>query len=89
MKDINFIRVIVLVLLISVTTVILVAVILAIIDQYGEFEYTTNNGETGTATFCGVSYGQSRCRTDDGTTIMVEKYTKINKVEEIKHKCKE
>ena len=47
-----------------------------IINQYGEFEYATSSGETGTASFCTVSYGQSRCQTDDGTTIMVERYTK-------------
>ena len=53
-----------------------VILILGIIDQYGEFEYTTVSGETGTASFCTVSYGQTRCRTDDGTTVMVERYTK-------------
>lgn len=62
--------------LFAVIAVLCVGLVLAIIDQYGEFEYTTSSGETGTASFCTVSYGQSRCRTDDGTTIMVERYTK-------------
>lgn len=62
--------------LLSVIAVLCVWLVLAIIDQYGEFEYTTSFGETGTASFCTVSYGQSRCQTDDGTTIMVERYTK-------------
>jgi len=62
--------------LFSVIAVLCVGLVLAIINQYGEFEYTTSSGETGTASFCTVSYGQSRCRTDDGTTIMVERYTK-------------
>lgn len=62
--------------LLSVIAVLCVGLVSAIIDQYGEFEYTTSSGETGTASFCTVSYGQSRCRTDDGTTIMVERYTK-------------
>lgn len=62
--------------LFSVIAVLCVGLVLAIIDQYGEFEYTTSSGETGTASFCIVSYGQSRCQTDDGTTIMVERYTK-------------
>lgn len=66
--------------LLSVISVSIVAVVLVIIDQYGEFEYTTSTGEIGTATFCTVSYGQSRCRTDDGTTIMVESYKKMNEV---------
>lgn len=74
-KEDIFIRVGVLVLF-SVIAVLCVALVLIINDQYGEFEYTTSSGETGTASFCTVSYGQSRCRTDDGTTIMVEKYTK-------------
>lgn len=60
----------------SVIAVLCVGLVLAVIDQYGEFEYATSSGETGTAGFCTVSYGQSRCRTDDGTTIMVERYTK-------------
>ena len=62
--------------LISVIAVLFVGLVLAIINQYGEFEYTTSSGEAGTASFCTVSYGQPRCRTDDGTTIMVERYTK-------------
>ena len=62
--------------LLSVIVVLFVGLISAIIGQYGEFEYTTSSGETGTASFCTVSYGQSRCQTDDGTTIMVERYTK-------------
>lgn len=62
--------------LFSVIAVLCVGLVLAIINQYGEFEYTTSSGETGAASFCTVSYGQSRCRTDDGTTIMVERYTK-------------
>ena len=62
--------------LLSVIAVLCVWLVSAIIDQYGEFEYTTSSGETGTASFCTVSYGQSRCQTDDGTTIMVERYTK-------------
>lgn len=62
--------------LLSVIAVLCVGLVSAIIDQYGEFEYTTSSGETGTASFCTVSYGQSRCQTDDGTTIMVERYTK-------------
>ena len=64
--------------LFSVIVVICVGIVLAIIEQYGEFEYKTTSGETGTASFCTVSYGQSRCRTDDSTTIMVESYTKMN-----------
>ena len=66
--------------LVSLIALLIVVLVLAIADQYGEFKYTTRTGETGTATFCAVSYGQSRCRTDDGTTIMVEKYTKMNEV---------
>lgn len=62
--------------LFSVIVAICVGLVLAIIDQFGEFEYVTSSGETGAASFCTVSYGQSRCRTDDGTTIMVERYTK-------------
>ena len=62
--------------LLSVIAVLCVGLVSAIIDQYGEFEYTTSSGETGTASFCTVSYGQSRCQADDGTTIMVERYTK-------------
>lgn len=62
--------------LFSVIAVLFVGLVLAIINQYGEFEYATSSGETGTASFCTVSYGQSRCRTDDGTTIMVERYTR-------------
>lgn len=62
--------------LFSVIAVFLVGLVLVFIDQYGEFEYTTGSGENGTASFCTVSYGQARCRTDDGTTIMVERYTK-------------
>lgn len=79
MKEDKFTRVGFLVLL-SVIAVVVVVVVLIIIDQYGEYEYTTSSGETGTATFCTVSYGQSRCRTDDGTTIMVESYKKMNDV---------
>lgn len=60
----------------AVIAVLCVGLVSAIIDQYGEFEYVSDSGETGTASFCTVSYGQSRCRTDDGTTIMVERYTK-------------
>ena len=60
----------------SVMAVLIVGLVLATIDQYGEFEYTTGSGETGTASFCAVAYGQARCRTDDGTTIMVERYKK-------------
>ena len=59
--------------LFSVIAVLCVGLVSAIIDQYGEFEYTTSSGETGTASFCTVSYAQSTCQTDDGTTIMVEK----------------
>lgn len=59
-----------------VTVVLFIGEVLAIIDQHGEFEYATSSGETGTASFCTVSYGQSRCRTNDGTTVMVERYTK-------------
>lgn len=81
MKEDVFFRVGVLVLL-SVIAVIVVAVVLFINDQYAEFEYTSSTGETGTATFCTVSYGQARCRTDGGTTIMVEKYTKMRGGEE-------
>lgn len=66
-------------MLFSVLAALSVALVLGIIDQYGEFEYTTSSGETGTASFCTVSYGASRCRTDNGTTIMVERYTKLNK----------
>lgn len=62
--------------LLSVLAVIVVGLVSDIINKYGEFEYTTSSGETGTASFCTVSYGQSRCRTDDGTTIIVERYTK-------------
>ena len=62
--------------LFSIIAALCVGLVLAIIGQYGEFEYMTSSGETGTASFCTVSYGQSRCRTDDGTTIMVERYTK-------------
>lgn len=62
--------------LFSVIAAICIGLVSAIIYQYGEFEYATSSGETGTASFCTVSYGQSRCRTDDGTTIMVERYTK-------------
>lgn len=62
--------------LFAVIAVLCVGLVLATIDQYGEFEYVTDSGETGTASFCTVSYGQSRCQTDDGTTIMVERYTK-------------
>lgn len=60
----------------AIIAVLCVGLVLTIIDQYGEFEYVTSSGETGTASFCTVSYGQSRCRTDDKTTIMVERYTK-------------
>lgn len=62
--------------LFAVIAVLCIGLVLTIIDQYGEFEYTTSSGEAGAASFCTVSYGQSRCRTDDGTTIMVERYTK-------------
>ena len=62
--------------MISVLAVIAVGVVLGIIDQYGEFEYMTSSGETGTASFCTVTYGHSRCRTNYGTTIMVERYKK-------------
>lgn len=65
--------------LFSIIAALIVALVLCIIDQYGEFEYITSSGEAGTASFCTVSYGTSRCRTDDGTTIMVERYTKLNK----------
>lgn len=63
-------------ILFSIIAVLCVGLVTAIINQYGEFEYATSSGETGTASFCTVSYGQSRCQTDDGTTIMVERYTK-------------
>jgi hypothetical protein len=62
--------------LITVIVGLFVILILSITAQYGEFEYATNSGETGTASFCAVSYGQARCQTDDGATIMVERYTK-------------
>lgn len=67
----------------SIITALCVNLVMAIVDQYGEFKYMTSSGETGTASFCTVSYGQSICRTDDGITIMVESYTKMNKIEEI------
>jgi hypothetical protein len=53
-----------------------IGLISAIRDQYGEFEYTTISGETGTASYCTISYGQPRCQTADGTSLMVERYTK-------------
>lgn len=62
--------------LFSIIVVFFVGFVLVFIDQYGEFEYTTGSGENGTASFCIVSYGQARCMTDDGTTIIVERYTK-------------
>lgn len=62
--------------LFSVIAVLFVGLVLVFIDQYGEFEYTTGTGENGIASFCTVSYGQARCRTDDDTIIMVERYTK-------------
>lgn len=65
--------------LFAIMAALIVTFVLGVIDQYGEFEYITSSGDTGTASFCTVSYGQSRCRTDNGTTIMVERYTKLNK----------
>lgn len=62
--------------LISAIVGLFVVLMLSITENYGEFEYATNSGETGTASFCAISFGQARCRTDDGTTIMVERYTK-------------
>jgi len=75
MSKYGFIDVVTLVL-VSIIVVCFVALVFALNNRYGEFEYVTGSGETGTASFCTVSYGRSRCRTDDGTTIMVERYTK-------------
>lgn len=62
--------------LVAIAAVLGVALVIAFNEQFGEFEYTTKSGETGTASFCTVSYGELRCRNDDGTTINVERYTK-------------
>lgn len=69
------IKAVILVLFSSIAAVS-VALVLCIIDQYGEFKYTTSSGETGTASFCTVSYGPARCRTEAGQVIMVESYRK-------------
>lgn len=66
----------VILMIFSAIGLVCIWVVLAINDQFGDFEYITSSGESGTASFCGVSYGQARCRTDDNTTIMVERFTK-------------
>lgn len=73
MKKIEFI---IIGALLALSIMLFVCLMLAYNAQYGKYEYTTSSGKTGTASFCTVSYGRARCRTDDGTTIMVEGYTK-------------
>lgn len=65
-------------IIIMVTVIGLLFIWLALVynAQYGEFEYVTSSGESGTASFCAISYGQARCQTNDNTTIMVERFTK-------------
>lgn len=53
-----------------------VCLVFSIFERFGEFEYTTFSGDIGIASFCTVSYGRSSCRTNDGTIIMVESFTK-------------
>ena len=46
-------------------------------DSYGEFEYHTASGQTGTAEYCAIGYGQARCRTADKEVVIVESYRKV------------
>lgn len=66
-------------ILVIFTILLAVGVIGSIMDSYGEFEWRTASGTTGTAEYCTTDYGQSHCRTEDGQVIMVESYTKLNK----------
>lgn len=59
------------------TIQVLVALVLCAADSYGEFEYRTANGQTGTAEYCAISYGQAHCRTADGENVVVESYRKV------------
>lgn len=65
---------IVLIILIVISAIFLFINIGTLKKIYGNFEYTTTSGETGTAKICVVEYGQARCRTDDNRIIMVESY---------------
>ena len=56
---------------------LLAARVICVVNSYGEFEYRTTSGQTGTAEYCTVSYGQARCRTVDNKTVIVESYRKV------------
>ena len=59
------------------TILSLAALGFTIADSYGEFEYHTASGQTGTAEYCAVSYGQAHCRAADGENVVVESYRKV------------
>lgn len=59
------------------TILLLTAIVFAEADSYGEFEYHTVSGQTGTAEYCAISYGQARCRTADKEVVIVESYRKV------------
>lgn len=56
---------------------LLTALGFVVADSYGEFEYHTASGQTGTAMSCTTAYGQARCRTADREVVMVESYRKV------------
>lgn len=59
-------------------TILLLATLgFGIADSFGEFEYHTVSGQTGTAEYCAISYGQAHCRTADGEDVIVESYRKV------------
>lgn len=65
---------IILIILIVISAIFLFINIETFGKMYGNFEYTTASGETGTAKICVIEYGQARCMTDDHEIIMVESY---------------
>lgn len=62
---------------ITLTAGLLVMAVLCIIGSFGTFEYTTLNGEKGTAFYCTISYGSAHCSSSDGTNIIVESFRRI------------
>lgn len=59
------------------TILLLTALGFGVADSYGEFEYHTASGQTGTAEYCTISYGQAHCRTVDKEVVIVESYRKV------------
>jgi len=62
----------------ALLTILLLATIVFVgTDSYGEFEYRTASGQTGTAKYCALSYGQARGQTVDNEIVIVESYRKV------------